>query len=120
MRRWLLVLLLVLLPLQMVWAAAAGYCHHGQGAGASHVGHHDHAAHGHGAAEPGRADADRDAPPAADADCGHCHGQCLGVLAWVEAPRLDHPAGVQRPAGPRPHMALAASPPERPQWPALA
>lgn len=42
MRRWLSILLLVLLPLQFTWAAAAGYCQHETAANAWHVGHHEH------------------------------------------------------------------------------
>ncbi|MBU0601652.1 MAG: hypothetical protein KKD25_04520 [Gammaproteobacteria bacterium] len=42
MRRWLSILLLVFLPFQFTWAAAAGYCQHETGAAAQHFGHHDH------------------------------------------------------------------------------
>jgi len=42
MRRWLTILLLVLLPLQFSWAAAASYCQHDGDASTQHVGHHDH------------------------------------------------------------------------------
>ncbi len=49
MRRWLILFLLALLPLQVSWAAAAtvDYCAHDQG-GAPHFGHHEDAnAHDH-------------------------------------------------------------------------
>jgi hypothetical protein len=42
MRRWLTILLLVVLPLQFSWAAAASYCQHDEDASTQHVGHHDH------------------------------------------------------------------------------
>lgn len=75
MRRLLAILLLVLLPLQFTWAAAAAYCQHETGVVASHLGHHEHV---HSAAE-GKssiaklADAKQDANFGVDDDCGYCH-----------------------------------------------
>lgn len=42
MRRCLVLVLLLWLPLQFSWAAAAGYCGHEQRKGAAHFGHHAH------------------------------------------------------------------------------
>ena len=43
MRRWLTVLMLVLLPLQVSWAAASAYCQHEQSVTEmQHLGHHEH------------------------------------------------------------------------------
>ena len=43
MRRWLLIALLFVLPLQMVWAAAAPYCaHEAKLSATKHFGHHEH------------------------------------------------------------------------------
>lgn len=123
MRRWLAILLLVLLPTQMSWAAVADYCRHEQGAGANHVGHHDHAAHGHGAVAPEPVDLpDLDAGglSSGELDCDHCHGQCAGVLASIEAPKLDRATGASIPEVRHPRAAHAADQPERPQWPLLA
>jgi hypothetical protein len=123
MRRWLAVLLMVLLPLQLSWAVAASYCSHETGAAADHFGHHDHAGHSHVSqdADPDHpADADGTSSELSDIDCGHCHGYCAGVLevlcdfvaradaspppAWVAAPGAEH----------------VPAQPERPQWVRLA
>ena len=68
MRRWLTVALLVLLPLQSFWAAAATYCAHEQSAASQHFGHHEHRHHGASAkADGAQADAGKvqsGAPPA--------------------------------------------------------
>lgn len=123
MRRWLVLLMLAFLPLQFSWSAVAGYCDdEPPGTGAAHLGHHDHAPHGHGDAAWPAADpaTDQAGQPAADLDCNHCHGQCTGVLAVFDASlppvQADPPAAAQ--AGPAP--ARAPAPPERPQWPRLA
>ena len=42
MRRLLFLLILVCLPLQSIWAAAASYCGHEAPAAAMHFGHHQH------------------------------------------------------------------------------
>lgn len=118
MRRWLTVLLLVLLPLQSVWAAAGIYCQHESGADANHFGHHDHqhqadadAAHSH----------DGTQPDGADLDCGVCHlGGSAAVLTTFHLPEVI----VAAPADSvdRPHR-LTAPPPtrhERPKWAGLA
>jgi hypothetical protein len=41
MRRWLLIFLLALLPLQLSWAAASAYCQHERDMQPEHWGHHD-------------------------------------------------------------------------------
>ena len=126
MRRWLAILLLVLLPVQFTWAMVADYCAHEPDATAAHFGHHDHESHGHAAAEPTLGDAgdqatpDDPASPAPQVDCGHCHGHSIGMfdvpapvagqafssasLSAVEALRADH----------------LPPKPERPQWADLA
>ncbi len=73
MRRWLLVFLLALLPLQLSWAAVAAYCQHGQVSDrGAHFGHHEH--------QQAEADADGHQHQAAkkglyapDCDCATCH-----------------------------------------------
>lgn len=126
MRRFVALLLLVLLPLQAVWAAAAPYCQHESDATSPHIGHHQ-PEHAHATA----ADA-ADAANAADAlpaqggdapnphsDCHTCHGG--SVLAHEVSPVQVMSAT----APPVPALAqgLPAPPterPERPKWPALA
>lgn len=42
MRRWVSLLLLIMLPLQSNWAALSAFCQHEQGVQANHIGHHLH------------------------------------------------------------------------------
>lgn len=42
MRRWVSLLLLIMLPLQSNWAALSAFCQHEQGVQAHHIGHHLH------------------------------------------------------------------------------
>ena len=134
MRRWLLILLLVLLPIQSVWAEAAAYCQHegqheGQyenprqnqraDGGTSHWGHHEHA-HQH--SDAAQAPADDPSSPLAsvDVDCNVCHaGGAVPFPAWQRAPSVSWVSAVQ------PHRtpALATralAPPDKPNWAAAA
>lgn len=115
MRRWLAIFLLVLLPLQAVWAAAAPYCEHEENPTAMHVGHHIH--------EHQASQADDQEPSstglADHADCHICHGVAAAVPALAGAAAVaDHgdaaPAWLQ--ALPRPPV----FPPDRPNWSRLA
>ncbi len=91
MRRWLTLLLLVLLPLQFTWTAAAVYCQHEgareTSAGIGHFGHHEHehpatldvadvadvAGVAHVVEVPAGADDPTDFPRlSVDSDCGYC------------------------------------------------
>ena len=115
MRRWLLVLLLALLPLQLSWAAVAAYCQHETApAQAEHFGHHEHQHHDQGAAKTKDSHGAKKAPLTVDNDCGTCHlGQAQTLLS--DAPALAPPALPPRVAR---HDALPASHvpalPERP------
>ncbi len=132
MRRWLVLLLLAILPLQLSWAAMAGYCQHEKApAQRSHFGHH---AHEHGqagepvaglhavavddATDPGP---EQDPPgqgsvSALDEDCAYCHLGCA-------QPLITEPIGPW-PGTPSPQVAAVnalpeshiASVPERPDW----
>ena len=73
MRRWVLVFLLIVMPFQMVWGAAATYCEH-EKQGATHFGHHEHKHHGSEQSDHGVA--------GVHADCGTCH---LGNAASIPA-----------------------------------
>lgn len=73
MRRWLVIFLMALLPLQLSWAAVAAYCQHEPApARDAHFGHHAHEHH-----ESDAADQDGHAAPKSpltvDDDCGTCH-----------------------------------------------
>lgn len=119
MRRWLIVLVLFVMPFQMVWAAAAPYCaHEAAAADAAHFGHHEHRHHGGAKAA---AAADEAATPfGADADCGACQfgaSVSLPAAALVVAV-LPHPP-VSRARPPRYDSHVPAGP-ERPDRSVLA
>mgnify|MGYP006331334807 CR=1 FL=1 len=85
MRRWLLALLIVLMPVQFTWAAAAPYCgHETDAAAADHVGHHEHQHDASLDESPSSDDDDSGPAPVLDADCAFCH---LGASAFV--PEVD-------------------------------
>lgn len=129
-RRFLLLALLAVLPLQLSWAAVAVYCQHEAEtpAQARHFGHHehhhDHAASTHAERSPvdvesKKADAAK-ALGATDPDCGHCHGACASLPGPRSAlifslPVSEAPADTTRAIAPR-----AVAPPDRPQWARLA
>lgn len=72
MRRWVVLLLVFLLPIQSGWAAISAVCADAYEAGASHLGHHVHA------------DAQPAAPADQDPDEPHFECRtCLGVGAGV-------------------------------------
>lgn len=64
MRRWLILALLFVLPLQFAWSAAAAYCAHEEAPARAHVGHHVH--------EHKSSAADKAGKLVADTDCGYC------------------------------------------------
>lgn len=81
MRRWLPLLLLILLPLQFTWMAAAVYCQHERpqaiAATPAHFGHHEHAhdpapAGPEVTAQAGGDDGVQSAKLSVDDDCGYC------------------------------------------------
>jgi hypothetical protein len=83
MRRWLLIVVLLLLPYQMVWAAAAPYCTHEATDTASHFGHHQHKHQGSDRAQL----ADDDFVSRTDhVDCEACH---LASPMTAAAPTLQ-------------------------------
>lgn len=91
MRRWLILLLLAVLPLQFTWSVAAAYCQHEVSSKPSHIGHHPHEHH----AAPDAAKtklSDQDTVKAnkllGDNDCGHC----LNVTQAVQMHLLSVPA----------------------------
>ena len=75
MKKFFLLLLLFVLPLQMSWAAASAYCLHEEGKAARHLGHHSHH-HQASADDAPQADAGKDlkAKTKAHSDCNVCHG----------------------------------------------
>lgn len=120
MRRWLLIALLFVLPLQFSWAAAAAYCGHEPAPARTHTGHHAHA-HAASVADASQAQSDgvakaQASPSGVDHDCGFCHLGCAQPLP-SQAPSL--------PLGARDTIAAPATPsfasrgpdhPDRPDW----
>ena len=121
MSRWVVALMLVLLPLQFSWAAVASYCQHERATSAStvqHVGHHEHQHESDttvGNAKVGEKNLDK-----FDPDCRSCHGLGLGA---VYVPDFKMPAdrgnGMNAPVL-SPLAGVSPIPPDRPQWPSLA
>lgn len=123
MRRWFALLLLVLLPLQFSWAVVEDYCVHGPEGALSHPAHHDHAVHGHGAADVGVGDPaqpDGASLTAAPSDCGHCHGHCAALVETSAVPGSPPPGSARPASGDAARAGAMPAPPERPQWAGLA
>jgi hypothetical protein len=121
MRRWLLLLLLVAMPFQMVWGSVAQYCAHETSVESKkHLGHHEHQ---HEAAADAAAtlDIDPGAVTTNDLDCGICHlGASVSLtasvlIAFVEPTASRPPTPLQGflshvPEGPeRPDRAVLAA-----------
>ncbi|WP_395702250.1 cation efflux protein, CzcI family [Aquabacterium sp.] len=79
MRRFVIVLMMLLLPLQSTWAAAAAYCAHETEVAVKHVGHHQHEH------KPSQSDVSKFTKSSglgdADSDCGYCH---LSTVQWLQ------------------------------------
>lgn len=131
MRRFLiLILLMIAIPFQFSWAAAAVYCQHEQGG--SHFGHHGHqhqSPAGGGDQARAQADkhADKQADKKADSKPAKAHSDCESCHLFSHASVL--PAAPPQPhAGAHGHPLPAAAgflshipaPPKRPDWTRLA
>ncbi len=117
MRSWVIIAMMVLLPLQLTWAATAAYCAHESGQRASHVGHHEHP-HAKADERAGATDIGKLSAAKGDLDCGTCHMGCLALLGKTD--QVAAPAAALMPGGDT--LAHASAPdtrPDRPQWPAL-
>ncbi|VXB42422.1 DUF2946 family protein [Massilia sp. 9I] len=81
MKRYFLILLIVLLPLQFSWALAGTYCAHEQESSSQHFGHH---VHKHDKADEGAKDASQKVKP--DLDCDYCHHVPASAMVPADAP----------------------------------
>jgi hypothetical protein len=91
MRRFLSVVLMLVLLLQASWSAAAAVCQHEPVAVEAHFGHHVHL-DAHEAAEPAQADG---GPQLPHLDCVGCHGGlCAALPGWSSGLPAPVPAGV--------------------------
>lgn len=118
MKKYLAILLLLVLPVQSAWAAVDSFCKHETGAAAEHLGHHDHQ-HKYEGTEPAATDSSSGST-GANADYDHCHGgtssvlsATLSVTAHRAATPSSHSLGDLLPPP-------LADRPERPQWHHLA
>ncbi|MBI5860930.1 MAG: hypothetical protein HZB64_01910 [Rhodocyclales bacterium] len=119
MRRFIVLLMLCLLPLQTSWAAVADYCGHGQGEAVQHFGHHDDGHEGYEAYSK-KSDPDKQ-PGKADLGHDHCHlAAFLGLLSGTAIHVPDQPVLSPLRCDEPIHSSLALDRPERPKWRALA
>jgi len=116
MRRFLVLILLCLLPLQISWAAVIDHCGHEQGKAAQHFGHHDdeHKTFS------GKVDPDKQP---GQYDLGHDHCHMAGFLGLLNRHIVDTTLTPLLPslridAGIHPSPAMVR--PERPKWQVLA
>ena len=117
MRSFFMIFLLVLMPLQLSWAAMASYCQHESGAAAKHFGHHEHQ---HKVVDGKDASPDPIKYGTGDPDCAACHAGCASALT----DSFTFPLVADSSVGTANYRARLTSPPferlERPQWRALA
>lgn len=121
MRRWFTIFMLILLPCQFSWAAAAAYCQHEKSPAVRHVGHHEHEHKAHADTQQSSKhvddkDASKDAKLSLDEDCGVCQ---LSAVKPFAAKPLDLPVAVSPVLG-EPLTPLPSSQDpdrfERPNW----
>ncbi len=111
MRRWLSILLLVLLPFQFTWSVAASYCGHESAPSTHHIGHHTHQ-HDDGSAEKSKSPSKL----APDTDCGTCHLSAAKTVP-ADAAELDAPVTQVLGTGAALRFSSRAPDhPERPNW----
>lgn len=119
MRRFVVFLMLCLLPLQISWAAVADYCGHGQGETVQHFGHHDEGHDGHEASSE-KSDPDKQTGKF-NIGHDHCHlAVFLGLLSGTAVHASEQSALPPLRCDERIHASLALDRPERPKWYALA
>lgn len=102
--------MMLLLPVQWTWAAAASYCGHETGLAAKHFGHHDHQ---HKASGEVSKDS-KPSPAGLDTDCGYCHLNGLQWIAPVETLAVSPAEAAPPPDDPPLSGSHITSGPERP------
>ncbi|WP_354677272.1 cation efflux protein, CzcI family [Cupriavidus plantarum] len=116
MRRYVLILVLIILPFQFSWAAAARYCQHETVSAKWHLGHHEHR---HQSSDQGKPDSEKKS--VIDTDCGVCHAVSLQFIYSqphdiAKGERLRF-LKIRRAAR---FTSLNPRAPDRPQWVRLA
>ncbi|MGO0790510.1 cobalt transporter [Herbaspirillum seropedicae] len=112
--RALIVLLALLLPMQLSWAAVAAHCQEESERITTHLGHHEHPS----ATAEAPTGTEKPAPSVSDADCSLCHFSCiksveicrLSVAVPLAPQQKAHPAYLHHPAS---HIAEG---PDKPNW----
>ena len=113
MRRWLFVFMLLVLPFQFIWAAAAPYCAHEAASAASkHPGHHQHVHQG--GNDVAQAGDDGAGFGANHTDCTSCHAAAAAALSLPAAELSGAPRDVLREQPPPRYRSHTPSGPERP------
>lgn len=114
MRRLLLIFLLMVVPFQLSWGAAAAYCRHESNPAVSHFGHH---AHQHAASSEESKSSPAKLQFGGDSDCAVCQLAGIGFAPTPESSQSLALTSVDAEAELKPPRAsLHPSPPERPQW----
>jgi hypothetical protein len=118
MKRLLIILMLIVVPLQLSWAAAAAYCEHESQPKTVHFGHHEHK-HIASAAEI-KSDVSKSAA-AIDGDCTSCHLGGIAILTVpTPAPSLNQLSAPAVAAGNSLLASSRSSRLERPKWAVIA
>jgi hypothetical protein len=115
MKKFFLILLLLVLPLQMSWAAASAYCQHEQDSSARHLGHHGHEHKAKSEQTPAKKDAGQP-----HSDCNFCHG--IGQASIPATSGLVALAPGSLAVAPCPFFYASHIPdgPKRPDWRCVA
>ncbi len=133
MRRFLILLFAIVLPLQFAWAGAAAYCNHestqpGSGtataASSWHFGHHSHAHRDHLSQHGNESNAHKDGKgnlKLPDLDCAVCHfASTQLVLPDLAASASSHGVAISYHALAATCLSAPGATPDRPQWPLAA
>ena len=113
MRRWLVVFMLLVLPLQFAWAAAAPYCAHEDASAASkNPGHHHHELQV--VSDAAKAGDDGAGNGVNHTDCASCHAGAAATLPLPAAKLAAAPRDVLREQPPPRYRSHTPSGPERP------
>lgn len=126
MKKFCLILLLFVLPLQLSWAAASAYCQHEEGKAARHLGHHSHqhkADPQSDAGSPADAEkhaADKSSKGQSHSDCNVCHGIGHAWLPPASGMALGDGASLGVAATSELYVSHIPDAPKRPDWSPLA
>jgi len=112
MKRLALIFLILLLPLQSVWAAASAYCQHEQDSTAQHFGHHTHQ---HKASTDSN-DGTGKSPLNVHADCSSCHLSCPAATESARSITIPASGSLVLADHPRALSSVFPDHPERPKW----